>query len=309
MANKVLGKFMLAKSPQGFGFLPSAKAKGKDGSASPSNENAGEPPQEQVKEIVGSAEEVVSKDDSSSTTTSTVPSQLSLNPEEIAEAENLAQTMGSFPVSNIKGAGSTQENRCNSAEINHVAEALRVTHGMAKTTALTGMGEMVRRGGANASTPETFKVTIKCPQEGIETDISKGELMTLVARHANGKNLRNLAEGMAGAIVRTGVAWAAQGASLPGDLAKKISNRLAYEKQPPLTPAEAVGCASYAQWLPDLDILVGSDRVKRLLAQDLEIRRSSRFQGKGDTTNQVQNQKGKGKTGGKGKGKGRGKGK
>jgi len=38
----------------------------------------------------------------------------------------------------------------------------------------------------------------------------------------------------------------------PGDLAKKIDIRLAYEKQPPLTPtpAERVGYASYAQWLP-----------------------------------------------------------
>jgi hypothetical protein len=120
---------------------------------------------------------------------------------------------------------------------------------------------------------------VRCPEENVDADISKQELMILVARHASGKNMRNLAEGMAGAIVRLGVYWATKGFLLPGDLAKKIGNRLAYKKQAPLTAFEAVGCASYAQWLPDLDKLVCSDRIKSLLAEDLEIRKQGRNQG------------------------------
>jgi len=58
--------------------------------------------------------------------------------------------------------------------------------------------------------------------------------------------------------------------------AKKVDNRLAYEKEPQLTPAERVGCASYAQWLPNLNQLVGSERLKSLLAKDLELRKQSR---------------------------------
>jgi hypothetical protein len=212
--------------------------------------------------------------------------QVSLSPEEIAGAENLAKLMREVPINNIKGTGSTQENRCSVIEIYNIAEAVRATHGIAKKSALVGMGELIRRGGANVSTPESFKVTVKCPEEQCEVDISKGELMVLVARHANGKNMRNLAEGMAASIVRNGLFWSTKGCHLPGDLAKKISNRLAFEKQPPLSITESVGCASYAQWLPDLDQLVKSDRIKSLLAKDLELRK----QGRGQNTKKVPKQ-------------------
>lgn len=48
-----------------------------------------------------------------------------------------------------------------------------------------------------------------------------------------------------------------------------------YEKQPPLSKEERVSCGSYAQWLPHLDQLVGSNRLKSLLAKDLELRRTA----------------------------------
>lgn len=47
-----------------------------------------------------------------------------------------------------------------------------------------------------------------------------------------------------------------------------------YKNETPLTPLERVGCASFAQWLPNLDVLVESDRLSGLLAEDLEIRKS-----------------------------------
>lgn len=83
---------------------------------------------------------------------------------------------------------------------------------------------------------------------------------------------------VAEAIVRFGVFLVTRSPGLdrPGDLAKKVDNRLSYEKQPPLTATERVGCASYAQWLPNLYPLVGSDRLKSLLAKDLELRKQGR---------------------------------
>ena len=60
----------------------------------------------------------------------------------------------------------------------------------------------------------------------------------------------------------------------PGDLAKKIDNRLKHKNEPPLSLLEIVGCASFAQWLPNLDDLVESDRLSSLLVEDLKIRKS-----------------------------------
>jgi hypothetical protein len=87
--------------------------------------------------------------------------------------------------------------------------------------------------------------------------------MILVNRHANGKNIRNLAEGMAESIIIYGVNLVKMypGLDRSGDLTRKVENRLVYEKQPPLTLTERIGCASFAQWLPHLDSLVSLDRV------------------------------------------------
>jgi hypothetical protein len=74
------------------------------------------------------------------------------------------------------------------------------------------------------------------------------------------------------------------GKDFGGDLAKKISVRLAFNRRPPLTPQERVGCASYAQNSPHLNELVGSDRLSSLLAEDLQLRRASSVK-KGKKTN------------------------
>lgn len=126
---------------------------------------------------------------------------------------------------------------------------------------------MVRRGGSNASTPDSFAINIKCEEQNVVTSVSKRDISELVSRHANGKSMRNLAEGMSEAVVRFGVHLVGKhpGLDRPGDLAKKVDNRLSYEKLPPLTPAERVGCASYAQWLPNLNQIVGS--VKKLVSE------------------------------------------
>ena len=191
------------------------------------------------------------------------------------ETEQLIEQMKKVPTGNVKGAGSTQEYRCTPEEIRAVKIAASTMFGISEASAMVAISELIRRGGANASTPHTFNVEIKCDTTNVVTDVSKQDISYLVTRHANGKSLRNLAEGMAITIVCYGVFLVTENPGLdrPGDLAKKIDNRLSFEKKKPLTPSERVGCASYAQWIPNLDELIKSNRVKSLLAQDLELRK------------------------------------
>ena len=72
-----------------------------------------------------------------------------------------------------------------------------------------------------------------------------------------------------------GIIKRAPTANLSGDLALKISRKLAYRKQAneeavdvhPLTREEE--CCTYAQWMPNLNELAGSTRLKSLMEEDL----------------------------------------
>ena len=90
----------------------------------------------------------------------------------------------------------------------------------------------------------------------------------------NKRSLRNLAQTLAPLIVRTGLKryMINPKLDLSGDLAKKINNRLLVRKEKPLSNFERIGCASYAQCIPDLDKMCASDRLAHLLAEDLELR-------------------------------------
>lgn len=69
-----------------------------------------------------------------------------------------------------------------------------------------------------------------------------------------------------------------------------------------------VGCASYAQDIPDLDQLCQSTRLSNLLAKDLDARRKANKPKKGQGQNQSGKQ-GQGNQGNKGRGSGGGSGK
>ena len=78
-------------------------------------------------------------------------------------------------------------------------------------------------------------------------------------------------------IVRTGLKrrMVNPGLDVSEDLAKKINNRLLVRKEKPLSDFEKIGCASYAQSIPDLDKICSSDCLSHLLAEDLELRSSA----------------------------------
>lgn len=151
--------------------------------------------------------------------------------------QELVDLMKSFPLENIKGGGSVQKNRCTKDEIDKVINQVHVMYGVSKSTATTALGELIRRGGANASTPDSFSVEICCPQESTSACVEKREIVRILQRHVDGKSIRNLAEGMAESIIKTGIYQVKSSSNVdrPGDLAKKIENRVTFKKQTPLT--------------------------------------------------------------------------
>jgi hypothetical protein len=202
-------------------------------------------------------------------------------PEASPALKEWVQEMKTVPVSHVYGAGSTQENRCTEDEIKAVVEATVTTFGIARPTAFMAISELIRRGGANAGTPDSFSVDIRCAQQHVTVSVSKRDVFPLIKRLANNKTMRNLAEGMSELIVRHNLELIQDnpGVDRPGDLAKKVDNRLSFNQEEPLTPQERVGCASYTQWIPHLNELVGSKRLKSLLAQDLFERKQKRSTG------------------------------
>jgi hypothetical protein len=63
-----------------------------------------------------------------------------------------------------------------------------------------------------------------------------------------------------------------------GDLARVLDKDLLKQKAEPLTPKERIGAAIYYQWMPDLDRLVGSTRLKTLLLMNLKNKKEQQRQ-------------------------------
>jgi len=108
-------------------------------------------------------------------------------------------------------------------------------YGISKSTATTALGELICRGGANASTPDSFSVEIKCPEENVSVCVEKQEIIRILQRHVDGKSIRNLAEGIAESIIKTGrgryQVKSSSTVGRPGDLAQKIENCVTFKKQ------------------------------------------------------------------------------
>lgn len=189
---------------------------------------------------------------------------------------SIGQTIKDFPAENITSAEPLVETM-SEVEITVICDKAASTYGIHRTTALAGISEMIRRGGANNVTPGTFSIQISCPQEKVSVEMQKRDIVRLIEVVAPEKNFRVLANTLARDIIEAGLIRVSANPQRDqsGDLAKKISTRLAFRGLPPLTPSERVGCASYAQHLPDLNQITGSDRLSALLAEDLDLRRAS----------------------------------
>lgn len=189
---------------------------------------------------------------------------------------DLEKAIAEFSPENVSAGGSQKEFDEN--EVDAVVNAIVSTYGIGKRTAYVAVTEMIRRGGHAVSVPPSFSVEIYCPNTGSMSTVYKRDVVRIIELCTkNRKTFKNLAHTLSRSIVRMGIYRLDKnpGSDWPGDLARKIDNRLAVRKQPPLSPMERVGCASYAQHLPDLDTLCNSDRLRHLLAEDLESRRKS----------------------------------
>jgi hypothetical protein len=147
------------------------------------------------------------------------------------------------------------------SEITSICYKMADMHGCHHNTALTGICEMIRKGGANKGTPLSFEIEIYCPQENIMVCLQKHDLIRVVQIVCPSKTIRNLADTLGTDIVASGIKRTELYPNLDfsGDLCRKINVRLAHDGRPPLTPKERVGCASYAQNIPNLNEMTGSD--------------------------------------------------
>jgi len=214
---------------------------------------------------------------------------------EVVETIDVEKDLMDFPVNNIKNDKNVTRSRMSGEEHARVIKRVAGLYGIHDKTALSGIAELIRQGGANNGTPQSYSIEIKCPQEDSVAEISKREVSTVCNLVREGMSIKDLAEYMALDIVKVGLARirAAPDMDQSGDLARKINNRLTYKGQPNLTPEECVGCASYAQRIPNLNELTGSDRLVTLLREDLAIRINERNKRSANPSNKKTFNKGK----------------
>jgi hypothetical protein len=98
--------------------------------------------------------------------------------------------------------------------------------------------------------------------------------MQIVLGH---NNIRRLAEAMAPTIIAANLQRIERNSSLDlkGDLANRINRKLMNKNQPMLTQKEQICCCTYSQWMPDLDTLAESKRLKSLLETQITFGRRS----------------------------------
>lgn len=189
--------------------------------------------------------------------------------------EDIDKALLSFPSEHLRVAESTKE--IDPEVQTQIMSTVASTYGIGYYTAINAVCEMVRRGGHANGVPGSFSVEVFCPYTRTVTDVTKRDVVRILEVRTQGRrSLRNLAQSLAPKIVTAGLHRqnADPRLDMSGDLARKINSRLLVRKEPPLTRSERVGCASYAQEVPNLDALCGSDRLVRLLTEDLQLRRS-----------------------------------
>jgi hypothetical protein len=118
----------------------------------------------------------------------------------------------------------------------------------------------------------------------VTTEVSKYDVIMALFSVTKHKTIRKLAEAMAPIMLQSNLAIIKRvpTADLRGDLANKINRRLLAKAKntpqgetppSPLTRQEEVCCCTYAQWMPNLNELANSDRLKALLDEDLMSRK------------------------------------
>jgi hypothetical protein len=150
--------------------------------------------------------------------------------------------------------------------------------GISLGTAARAVAELFRRGAANAGASSQMGMDIVCPDTGVTTEVTKYDIAMVMQQEVGHQVVRKLAEAMAQDMLIGNLLQVKQNPllDLKGDLAVKINADLIRRNGTPLTRQEEVCCATYAQWLPNLNELANSNRLKQLLEQDMANRKVRR---------------------------------
>lgn len=142
-------------------------------------------------------------------------------------------------------------------------------------TAAIGVAALFRKGAANAGASDSMQVDVLCQDSNVATEISRYDLVMSLNTVTGHKNVRKLAETMAPEMVMANLALLKRNPllDLKGDLANRINRKLFLRKEPSLTREEEICCCTYTQWMPNLNELALSPRLKGLLEEDLNARR------------------------------------
>lgn len=160
-------------------------------------------------------------------------------------------------------------------QVNEVIHRLSTLKGVSFKTMAHAIVALFRRGAANAGAPDSMGVEILCPETKQATELLKYEVSTILGAVTDQKNVRKLAETMAPEIISASLKLVKINPlmDLKGDLANRMNRKLSLRKEPSLTREEEICCCTYAQWMPNLNELANSTRLKNLLDEDLNARK------------------------------------
>ena len=142
-------------------------------------------------------------------------------------------------------------------------------------TASIGTAALFRRGAANAGAADTMSIDIKCPIRNNVVEINRYDIVMALNSVVGHKNVRKLAESMAPEMIESNLLLLQKNPllDLKGDLANRINRKLTLRKEESLTRKEEICCCTYTQWMPNLNELAESTRLRALLEEDLNARR------------------------------------
>lgn len=142
-------------------------------------------------------------------------------------------------------------------------------------TTLQAVAALFRRGAANAGAPDTMEIEVSCPATKNAVEITRYDISMAMQSIVGHRNVRKLAEAIAPELISACLKLIKQNPllDLKGDLANRINRKLSLRKEQALSREEEICCSTYAQWMPNLNELAGSNRLKNLLDEDLNARR------------------------------------
>ena len=162
-------------------------------------------------------------------------------------------------------------------DINYVINNLAAYKNTTPDAITLAIQEFFRQGGANANISPLKRVRVICPDTNVDNYLYAQEILSVLMNLQSDikPSLRTLAESMAPSMLR-GLLYSheQEPSFIPeGDLARVLDRDLAKQKKELLTPKEKIGAATYYQWMPDLDLIVDSKRLKFLLLENLRNRK------------------------------------